>query len=85
MLNLRSRILAIYRYLDFLILQKKYVIAGIIILSFLSVLLVFEYKLYWYLSYFGTLGFIINIGILFFLAILGFTLTFWGIYFDKEH
>jgi len=85
MLGLKARIIAFYRYLDFRILQKKYVIAGIIVLTFSALLLVFEYKIYWYLSYFGTLGGIINFGVLFFLGFLGVTLFFWGIYFDKQH
>jgi hypothetical protein len=84
MSNLRERITGVYRYLDFRILQKKYLVAGIIVLSFLGVLLAFEYKLYWYFNYFGISGDIINFGILFFLAIFGVTLTFWGIKFEKN-
>ena len=85
MLGLKARIIAFYRYLEFRILQKKYVVAGIIVLLFLALFLLFEYKIFWSLSYFGPLALIVNFGILFFLGFLGVTLFFWGISFDKEH
>jgi hypothetical protein len=85
MFRLKARLIAFYRYLDFRILQKKYVGSGIVVLSFFAVLLVFDYKIYWYLGfYLGILGSIINSAVLLFLCIFGASLILWGIYFDKE-
>jgi hypothetical protein len=44
MSRLKARLIAFYRYLDFRILQKKYVGSGIIVLSFFAALLVFDTK-----------------------------------------